>query len=351
MTDVASSCRWGILGAASIARKNVRAMHLADNATPLAIASRTFEKAAAFAAEHGLDRAHGSYEALLEDPDVDAVYVPLPTTLHREWTIRAAEAGKHVLCEKPVAANASDVEAMIEACRDAGVQFMDGLMFMHHARMRRVESTLQRLGPEPDLVTSRFSFRGDAAFFENNIRGNADTEPLGCIGDLGWYCIRIALEVMGGMPDSVRARHHRLHGAVPIHSSAELDFPGRDGVRHAFIQCSFVHPLAQWVEICGAEGSMRLDDFVIGSPTEAVIQLETESRLTEQDLVHERRLERIVTEDCVQEVEMIRRFSDLARGALPLEPIWGVRSHETQRIVDAIMSSASVDGARVPIAP
>ena len=123
MTDVASSCRWGILGAASIARKNVRAMHLADNATPLAIASRTFEKAAAFAAEHGLDRAHGSYEALLEDPDVDAVYVPLPTTLHREWTIRAAEAGKHVLCEKPFlwepearwSETAADLEARFDA--------------------------------------------------------------------------------------------------------------------------------------------------------------------------------------------------------------------------------------------
>ena len=94
-----------------------------------------------------------------------------------------------------------------------------------------------------------------------------------------------------------------------------------------------------------------MDDFVIGSPTEAVIQLETESQLTEQDLVHERRLERISIEDCVQEVEMIRRFSDLARGARPLEPIWGQRSHETQRIVDAIMSSASVDGDRVRLVP
>ena len=351
MTDVAPSCRWGILGAASIARKNVRAMHLADNATPLAIASRRLEKATAFAAEHDLDRAHGSYEALLDDPDVDAVYIPLPTTLHREWTIRAAEAGKHVLCEKPVAANASDVEVMVEACRDAGVQFMDGLMFMHHERMRHVESSLHRLGPEPDLVTSRFSFRGDAAFFENNIRGDADAEPLGCVGDLGWYCIRIALEVMGGMPDSVRARHHRMHGSIPIHSSAELDFPGRDGVRQAFIQCSFIHPLAQWVEICGPEGLMRMDDFVIGSPTEAALHLETESRLTEQDLAHERRLERIVAEDCIQEEEMIRHFSDIVRGVRELEPAWGERSHETQRIVDAIMSSASAGGTRVRIAP
>ncbi|MAD19627.1 MAG: hypothetical protein CMJ52_05315 [Planctomycetaceae bacterium] len=351
MKEVASPCRWGILGAASIARKNVRAMHLADNARPVAIASRNPVKAAAFAEEHGVDRTHRDYESLLRDPDVDAVYIPLPTTLHREWTVRAAEAGKHVLCEKPVAANATDAEAMIEACRDAGVQFMDGLMFMHHERMRRVESMLPRLGAEPNLLTSGFSFRGDADFFENNIRGDVEAEPLGCVGDLGWYCIRMAIEVMGGIPEAVRARHHRMHGAIPIHTTAELDFPGPDGVRHAMIQCSFLHPLRQWVEICGPDGAMWMEDFVIGSPTEAVLRLETESNLTDRDLVHERRIERIVVEDCVQEVEMIRRFSDIARNDRPLEPRWATRSHETQRVVDAIMASASVGGARIPIDP
>ncbi|MDA0296160.1 MAG: Gfo/Idh/MocA family oxidoreductase [Planctomycetota bacterium] len=342
-------CRWGVLGAASIARKNVRAMHLAENAHPLAIASRDLAKATAFASEHRVDRAYGSYEALLEDPDVDAVYIPLPTTLHREWTIRAAGAGKHVLCEKPVAPNASDVEAMIEACRDAGVQFMDGVMFMHHARMQLLKSRLSDIGKEPNLITSAFSFRGDDSFFAQDIRGDVSTEPLGCVGDLAWYSVRIILETMDAMPDAVRARHHRLHNGVPIHTSAEMDFSGVDEDRHAFLSCSFVHPLRQWVEICGPTGTMRMDDFVIGSPTEACLHLETESRLTEKDLIHERQIERLVTPDCIQEVEMMRTFSEIARGATPLQPGWGAMSHSTQKVIDAIMNSASADGKSVTI--
>ena len=349
MNQSRKTCRWGVLGAASIARKNVRAMHLAENAQPLAIASRTLEKASAFAAEHQVERSYGSYEALLEDPDVDAVYIPLPTTLHREWTIRAAAAGKHVLCEKPVAPNASDAEAMIESCRDADVQFMDGVMFMHHARMQTLKSRLVDIGEAPNLITSGFSFRGDDSFFEENIRGDASMEPLGAVGDLGWYSVRIMLELMLVLPSQVRATHHRLHHGIPIHTTAELDFPGTDGGRHAFLHCSFVHPLRQWVEICGSAGTMRMDDFVIGSPTEACLQLETESRLTEKDLVHERRTERIVTRDCIQEVEMIRNFSEIARGATPLPPGWSDMSHATQKVIDAIMSSASADGASVPI--
>ena len=342
-------CRWGVLGTASIARKNVRAMHLADNAHPIAIASRSLDQAVAFAAAHQVDRPYGSYQAILDDPDVDAVYIPLPTTLHREWTIRAAAAGKHVLCEKPVAPNAVDAKAMIDACQDAGVQFMDGVMFMHHARMQALESHLPDIGGESTLITSSFTFRGDESFFEKNIRGDSAMEPLGCVGDLGWYSVRITLEAMQAMPKSVRARHHQSHASVPTHTTAEMSFSGTDGDRHAFLHCSFLHPLRQRVEICGSIGTMRLDDFVIGSPTKACLYLETESRLTEYDLVAERRVECLTTENCVQEVEMIRNFSEIARGTTPLQPSWGERSHATQRVIDAIMNSASQDGTNVII--
>ena len=155
---------------------------------------------------------------------------------------------------------------------------------------------------------------------------------VGAVGDLGWYSVRIMLELMLVLPSQVRATHHRLHHGIPIHTTAELDFPGTDGGRHAFLHCSFVHPLRQWVEICGSAGTMRMDDFVIGSPTEACLQLETESRLTEKDLVHERRTERIVTRDCIQEVEMIRNFSEIARGATPLLVMQG--DSEVHRIVN-----------------
>ncbi len=347
MTELPETCRWGVIGTAGIARKVVRAMHLAPHATPVAIASRTLDRAAAFAEEHGLDRGHGNYDALLADPEIDAVYVPLPTTIRRDVVIAAARAGKHVLSEKPVAPHSEAVKQMIEACADAGVQFMDGVMFMHHHRMERLIERLPDLGPSPTLLETAFTFRADASFLESNIRASLDTEPLGCVGDLGWYNVRIALIAMGGMPTIVRARHHEIHDGVPIHTTGELQFDGIEGPRIARFQCSFRHPLRQWVEIVGEQGAMWMHDFVIGSPTEAVLEIETESTLTEGDAAHQRHCERLVIPDCVQETEMIERFSRIALGMDPIDPRWPRWALETQQVVDGIMSSASADGADI----
>lgn len=347
MPESSGICRWGVLGTASIARKVVRAINQARHARPVAIASRSLEKAAAFAAEHGLERAHGSYEALLADPEIDAVYIPLPTGLRRDWVIRAAAAGKHVLCEKPVAPHSAAVEEMIEACADAGVQFMDGVMFMHHARLDLLRTHLPDLGVVPTFLDTAFTFRADESFFESNIRASAALEPLGAVGDVGWYCVRIALVVMDAMPVVVRARHHEFIGEIPVHTTGELEFVGPEGPRVARFQCSFRHPLRQWVEIVGEHGTMWMHDYVIGSPTEAVIEVETESNLTEGDAAHVRRRERLAVVDCVQETEMIERFSRIASGREPLDPQWPRWAWETQKVIDAIMSSASADGADI----
>ena len=341
MTDSQGTCRWGVLGTASIARKVVGAMQQARHARPVAIASRTLDRAAAFAAETGMERAHGSYEALLADPEIDAVYIPLPTGLRRDWVLKAAAAGKHILCEKPVAPHASAVVEMIEACQDAGVQFMDGVMFMHHARFDVLRKRLPDLGLVPTFMDSAFTFRADPSFFESNIRASAETEPLGALGDLGWYCIRMALVVMDAMPTVVRARHHELHQGVPIHTTAELEFAGPEGPRIARFQCSFRHPLRQWVEIVGEHGAMWMHDFVIGSPTEAVIDLETESSLTEGDAAHRRHHERITVNDCVQQTAMVERFSRIAAGLDPIDPQWPRWALDTQRVMDAVMSAAA----------
>ena len=350
MTDSHGTCRWGVLGTASIARKVVRAMQQARHARPVAIASRDLERASAFAVENGLERAHGSYEALLADPEIDAVYIPLPTALRRDWVLRAAAAGKHILCEKPVAPHAAAVAEMIEACQDAGVQFMDGVMFMHHARLDVLRRRLPELGLVPTFMDSAFTFRADDAFLDSNIRVSVETEPLGAVGDVGWYCIRMALIVMDAMPVVVRARHHEVHRDVPIHTTGELVFAGPEGPRVARFQCSFRHPLRQWVEIVGEHGAMWMHDFVIGSPTEAVIDLETESSLTEGDAAHRRHHERIVVQDCVQEVEMIERFSRIAAGTDPIDPQWPRWALDTQRVMDAVMSSAAADGADIHLA-
>jgi len=134
--------RFGILGCASIARKLARAMLLAPGAAVAAVGSRSEEKARLFAADNGLDvattRLHGTYEALLDDPDVDVVYLPLPTSLHVRWATAAAARGKHLLLEKPTALCAADLDAILAACDAAGVQFMDSTMWMHHPRTAKM---------------------------------------------------------------------------------------------------------------------------------------------------------------------------------------------------------------------
>ena len=142
-------CRWGILGAAQIARKNWQAIRNAPNCALTAVASRDLEKCRRFVEQcqrHAPfelpPRTCGSYEDLLASDDVDAVYMPLPTGVRKQWAIRAAEAGKHVLLEKPAGATADDVRAILEACHRNNVQFMDGVMFMHSRRLDSIRKIL-----------------------------------------------------------------------------------------------------------------------------------------------------------------------------------------------------------------
>ena len=159
--------RVGIVGAASIAKKNARAIQRSERCALVAVASRTMAKAEAWVAELGFGaacRCVEGYEHLLAAADVDAVYVPLPTSLHLDFVVKAAAAGKHVLVEKPVGRTAAEVRAMVDACRAAGVALLDGTMFVHHARFEQMD----RLFADeqfwaPTRVSSAFTFWGDEA--------------------------------------------------------------------------------------------------------------------------------------------------------------------------------------------
>ena len=176
--------RVGIMGCASIARKNARAIIRSERCTLVAVASRELPKADAFCDELKLDRSvrrmgsgdavsMDSYSHLLVDSNVDAVYIPLPTKLHKEWVSKAAAAGKHILVEKPVGVNAKEVEEMIEACRAANVAFMDGTMFVHHQRFKQVERLFADTLWQPKRVTSAFTFAAPIDFLAGgNIRTN-----------------------------------------------------------------------------------------------------------------------------------------------------------------------------------
>lgn len=181
---------WAILGSANIAHKLWKAIHQSGCARVMCVASRSAKKAQAFIDEcqallpfaQAPDALEG-YDAALAREDVACVYIPLPTAVRKEWVLKAAAAGKHVLVEKPVGTNAEDVKEQIQACIKHAVHFLDGIMFMHSARLPLLHHTLHSLG-KLRRINTEFCFKADESFFESNIRCSAATEPLGCLGDL-----------------------------------------------------------------------------------------------------------------------------------------------------------------------
>ncbi len=266
--------RWGILGAAQIARKNWLAIHNSGNGVVAAVASRRREKAAQFIKDcqgrapfAPQPQPLASYEELIASPEIDAIYIPLPTGLRKPWVIAAARAGKHVLCEKPCAASVADLEEMLAACRRARVQFMDGVMFMHSRRLELARQAIDEIVGRLRRMTLAFTFNAPPEFFKANIRADAALEPLGCLGDLGWYCVRFALwAVQWKMPrravGRILAQSKTRRGASsgPLEFSGELLFDA--GVSAGFY-CSFLTVNQQLAQISGDRGYARLSDFVL----------------------------------------------------------------------------------------
>jgi predicted dehydrogenase len=362
-------CRWGILGTANIARKNWLAIRNAGNATLVAVASRDRCRAQQFIDDCQADAAFrpapaacGSYEELLQRGDIDAVYLPLPTGIRKEWVIRAAEGGKHVLCEKPCGVSTEEVRAILDACRGRGVQFMDGVMFMHSQRLtllRQILDDQESIGTVR-RITSQFSFLAADDFFQRNIRVSSDLEPLGCLGDLGWYNIRFSLWVMNHqLPERVSGRILAKQGrtdsrqAVPTEFSGELFFPG--GVSASFY-CSFLTEKQQWANVGGTRGQVQLADFVIpffgcesafevSKPVfrvqGCVASMENHSS---RFAVHEYSNSSV----SAQETNMIRTFAQIVLSG-KLEPHWGEIALKTQQVLDACLRSAQQDGKIVSV--
>jgi predicted dehydrogenase len=267
--------RWGILSTASIARKSWKAIYNSGNGVVVAVASRDPDRCRRFIAEcqseapfPAAPRALAEYADVLRAKDVDAVYIPLPTALRKEWVLRAAAAGKHIVCEKPCAVTVADLTEMIRACRHHGVQFMDGVMFMHSKRLEVVRALLddgQSIG-QIRRINSAFNFDSAEDFFAQNIRASAALEPHGCLGDQGWYCLRFALWAMRWqMPRRVSGRilsefARPGEPPVPTEFSGELFFDG--GVSATFY-CSFITALEQYATVSGARGQLRIRDFVV----------------------------------------------------------------------------------------
>jgi predicted dehydrogenase len=344
--------RWGILGTAAIARKNWKAIRHSGNSVISAVASRNVERSGQFIADCQRDNpfetaplALGSYEELLASPEVDAIYVPIPTGLRTEWVVRAADAGKHILCEKPCGATVADVHAMIEAARRNRVQFMDGVMFMHNLRLDRVRRALEDEANFGKIrrMTSHFSFCSNEDFRQVNIRSNSALEPLGCLGDLGWYCIRFALWTMNWqLPREVSARLLSATGSdrsqcpVPFDFSAEMLFDG--GVSAGFY-CSFLTAYSNWVAVTGTKGHLRVPDFVLPkNSSQGALEI---NGVLSDDL--------IVNPLAAQDTNMIRAFATQVLSG-KLNDAWPDWALKTQIVTNACLDAAR-SGNTVAIAP
>ncbi|MCS7055099.1 MAG: Gfo/Idh/MocA family oxidoreductase [Thermoflexales bacterium] len=243
-----ATLRWGLLSTARINRSLIPPLRASPRNRLVGVASRDPARAEAYAQEWQIERAFGSYEAMLASPEIDVVYISLPNRLHAEWTIKALRAGKHVLCEKPLATRIEDIDAIIAAARETGRVVAEAFMYRHHPQTLQVKSLIERgtIG-EVRLVRGSFTF---SLTNRSNIRVNADLDG-GSLWDVGCYPISYARAMIG---------------AEPVEAFG-MQFTGPSGVDETFIgtlrfgenifaqfDCGFGAPFRMHMEIVGSEG-------------------------------------------------------------------------------------------------
>jgi predicted dehydrogenase len=246
--------RWGLLSTANINRKLLGGAQETDEAAVVAVASRDRSRAEGFAREHGIERAHGSYEALLEDLEVDAVYNPLPNSLHVPWTVRALEAGKHVLCEKPLTRRPAEAEQAFAAAERAGRVLEEAFMWRHHPQALRLRALLDEgVVGRLRMVKASFSFPLTDV---SDIRMQSGLDG-GSLMDVGCYCLSGVRLAAGAEPERVHAEQVIGGDGVDVAFAATLRFP--DDVIGQF-HCGFSVGRRHHLEAIGDEASLFLAD-------------------------------------------------------------------------------------------
>ncbi|XP_010499960.1 PREDICTED: uncharacterized oxidoreductase At4g09670-like [Camelina sativa] len=331
--------RIGLLSCTKIVRKLSRAIKLSPNATISAIATTTssIEEAKSFAESNNFPpstKIHGSYESLLEDPDVDAVYLPIPASLHVEWAVRAARQGKHILLDKPVALNVSEFDQIVEACEVNGVQFMDGTRWMHNPRAAKIMDFIKDF--EIKTVHSCFSFLANENFLRNDIRVKPGLDGLGALGDAGWYTIQAALVANNfKLPKTVTALPGPVLNDDGIVLSCGALFDWEEEGITATIYCSFLANLTMEITAIGAKGTVSVHDFVIP-------YRETEAAFTTSSggcCLSEHKVMTELPQEACMVIEFARLVGEVKnRGAKP-DGFSLSFSRKTQLLVDAVKES------------
>lgn len=320
--------RWGIISTANIGRAAVvPAIHASRNGVVTTIGSRNADTAKSFAAKAKIPVFHGSYQAVIDDSQVDAVYLPLPNHLHREWTIKAAERGKHILCEKPLALSAAEAREMDAAARANGVTLMEAFMYRFHPRTERTLE-LVRSGTIGDLraIRSAFTFRLTKP---NNIRLDPSMGG-GALMDVGCYCVNVSRTIAGTEPVTVQAVATIGPTDVDLELSGMLSFP--NGLVATF-DCSLSMERREWFELAGTEGTLRVNGAYLPGVDEVTIE---EHRGREEPRVH-----RIAGADEYQ--LMVEHFADAVLHRRPVR-YPATEAIANMRVIEALLRSARAGG-------
>jgi D-xylose 1-dehydrogenase (NADP+, D-xylono-1,5-lactone-forming) len=267
--------RWGLLSTARINRRVIPALQVSKTSELVAVASRSLDHAREYAQEWKIPQAYGSYEELIHAADIDAVYISLPNHLHADWSIKAAQAGKHVLCEKPLALTVADVDRVSAAAEAAGVNIMEAFMYRHHPMTLKVRELIEQgaIG-EVRYMRSTFSFTLNPGV---NIRWQPESGG-GSLWDIGCYPVSYTRMIMGSLPEEVYASQVIGETGIDVSFTGQMKFAG--GVC-AQIESSFELPFYTGVEIRGTQGTILVP--VPFNPNKA----ETRVTLIQGDDVHD----------------------------------------------------------------
>jgi xylose dehydrogenase (NAD/NADP) len=332
-----SKLRWGILGCAAIAKGSfIPGVRLSRTGFVQAIASRNFDKAKETAKAFDIPTYYGSYAELLEDKDIDAVYIPLPNHLHTEWTIRAAAAGKHVLCEKPIALNAAEALRMVEECEKAKVCLAEAFMFRHHPRYQIMKELIES-GEIGELRNIHGTYTYNHADKKGNVRFKREMGG-GSIYDIGCYPISAARFLLGQEPvaATVQAFFSRDHDDVDMMATGLIEFP--NNVSLSF-DCSMWASPRNTLEILGTTGRIQAHSAFVSRPNPS----------SHFFIINVKEMREMVVP---YENPYALQADDFAYG------IWGVKpprfepmdSVRSMRVIDACLKSAR-ENIRVPIDP
>ncbi|MGI9473459.1 MAG: Gfo/Idh/MocA family protein [Rubripirellula sp.] len=328
MTASNGNTRFAVIGTGRITRRLVADLQSTDGVEVTAIASRTSERARWYADQYGIAAAVEGYDQLLKRDDVDAVYISLPPSMHAEWSIASANAGLHVLCEKPLAMTAEQAVAIDDACRQRNVRWLDATGWLHHPRTEAFQTSiasdrLGRLGHISAAVSFYQPFQSGDHRLDASLGG-------GCVLDLGWYACGLVRFAAGHLPTQVAADVVLIDG-VPQRLTATLWLP--DNVT-ATVSCGYDTATRKWFEVAGSSASLICDDFTrpwADRPPRCWIH-DASGKVESQ------------TFEGSQERQMISRLI----GDEPLDR-WQNAAIDTHRILDAVERSVAEGGQRVSV--